>query len=452
MTGALAAARIVLAKDARVLLRRRGLLAMLLLYPMLAGGILGFAFVAQDVRVPVALVVQDEDGVHLVVDGEAISIESLRDALAQAADVRSVRTLDEGVALLSRGEVDAVLVIPPHFLQDVRSLVRTTNVTIVLDRSDPVRAQVADSLLRGVAQEFIERFVRLKMTTVLSNLRLALEGGPALPGVGDLRGFRQVVVDLETLRHEANLTPDQARLLDADLAFLRLAVGVLEDSSTYLRATALPVEVQERGVLSGRLSPAQILAPITVALSVFWTATLAGAAVVGLEHPRGLLPRLLAYPVPVAGVAAGKAGLALAIVGGETILLLVAGAALTSLPTAGLPLAVAAILAAGAALAGVGALLGSLARGLSDAVLVAAFLAFPMFLVSGVLFPVAFMPGPVASVAAALPGAVALEATRAALLRGVDLATLAPALAYLLAVAVGTWAATSAALRWRARA
>lgn len=438
-----AAAFVIVRRDLRILLRRKSFLALLVLYPLLTVGILGIGFDARGL-VRIAWVNQDLDITSFEIAGEDVTMQTLRDELGRVASLRDAGSEADAADLLRRGEVDAGVVIPPHFLIDVKSLVRNTNVTLLLDPSDPVRSQVAESLLRGVTQAFVERFIRFKMEVVLNNLELALEGNLSLPVIGDVRGFRVLLADLIALRDGANLTPELRNAVDADIRFLGLAVGVLEDSSTYLRATALPVEVRERGISKQGLGPRDVLAPLTIALSIVWTGSLAGASLVGMERRRGLLERLVQSPASLHAVLGGKLLACLVLVTAQSALLFGIAVGVFGVAADSLPLAFGVILAATIGMAGLGMLIASFSRGLEDAVLATVFVVFPLFLLSGILFPASYMPEPLAGIAGLLPPTVAVEALRGAMLRSAGAELLLPPMGYLLASGtaaflLGTW-------------
>lgn len=440
-----------LAKDARLLLRNRALLAALLLYPLLLVGVLGAAFQQPPDRLDVALVNHDPAG-SLDVNGRRVSADSILSSSSAFAHVRRVDTDAQALSLLRNGQVDAVVIVPERFLYELSTLGSNATLKLVVDESDPLHAGVARNAVQGVIQDFIKGVVGEKIRSVEQLLNLTVSGGSTnvLGAQVDILGIQRARARLVEVRD--GLAPnDPSRQKTQDvITFLDFAGGVLGNSEQYLVTTALPLRVETSGLAAKDTQLTSIALPGAIVLGLFWTGALAAALLASRERETGAARRLQAAPgwrgwplvsKSLVALLAAMVPAALAIAIGFVAL----GAHVAS-PALTLLVLVLGALAAGA----LGLLAAGLARASAGAALLAVLALLPMLLLGGLFFPVAFMPAPAQLVAGVLPVTLATDALRGAMLRGNDLAELALPLAglalfALLAGAAGAWLARRSA-------
>lgn len=438
-----------LAKDARLLVRHRALLAALLLYPFLLALVLGAAFQEPPTRLSLAVVDHDAGSSGVEVGGETLTTEDLLEAASSFADVERHATDASAIAAVRRGEVDAALLIPEDFLDDLSTLGTNATLRLVVDESDPVRAAVARNAVEGAVDAFVEEVVRKKIQDVLRLIDLTVHGGTTRVLFVDvhvlgIEGSRQ---RLEEVRDSLERGSDERRKVEDVLGFLGTASTLLGSSERYLTTTAMPLRVEAEGLTSeGGARLSSVALPGALVLGVFWTGALAAALLVARERETGAARRLAAAPRASAPAALSKALVALAAALAPALLLLALGLALLDAQVAKPLLALVVLALASLAAAGLGALAAGLARATSGAALLVVLLLLPMLLLGGLFLPVAYMPAAAQAVARVLPVTLATDALRGAMLRASPTAELVPALLGLAAFALvagaaGAWLA-----------
>lgn len=427
----------LMAKDARVLSRHRALLAALLAYPFLLALVLGAAFADPPTRLDLAVVNGDADGATFEVGGERIGSEDLVLRLSTFAEVLEPGDEDAALSLLREGRVDAVLVVPPNFVRDVTLLGQNATLRVIVDESDPVRAQVARNAVGGAVDAFLEDVIQKKIEDVLDLLVLTTEGGTTRIAFTDIRilgiqGARTLLT--EVLENVEPASSDARKLRDV-IGFLDFAANMLGNADGYLRTTALPVEVQHAGLLG---QPTRLVAaalPGALVLGIFWTGALASALLVARDVETGVRRRLAAAPTPRWMMALSKAVVALLAALLPAAALLALGVLVLDVPIASLPLTFLALLLSSLAAAALGGVCATLARGTSAAALLVVLLLLPMLLLGGLFYPVAYMPEVTQQAARMLPLTLATDALRGAMLRASTMSELAPPLLGLAAFA-----------------
>lgn len=432
-------------KDARLLLRNRALLVALLLYPFLLALVLGAAFQEPPSTLDLAIVDLDKSGDTVEVGGTPVGVADLVDAARDFARIQRPANEADALRLLRAGDVDAVLIVPPAFMDDLSRLGSNATLRLVVDASDPVRAGVARSAIEGAVESFIDRIVQKKIDDVVELLRLTNEGGETtiLLQPVDVLGIEVSLARLRDVRDTLPNGSAEAAKLDEVIGFLGFAQSFLGSSEQFLTTTAVPVRVQGEGLAVARPSLASIALPGALVLGVFWTGSLAAALLASRERETGAHRRLAAAPRALVPQIASKTIVALlaALLPAALVLLLgvlVLGASVVDPAMTLLALAVAAL--AAAALGGFAA---AVARGTGSAALLAVLSLVPMLLLGGLFYPVAYMPATARFIANVLPVTLATDVLRGAMLRGSSLIELAAPLAGLAAVAavlgVGIW-------------
>lgn len=186
------------------------------------------------------------------------------------------------------------------------------------------------------------------------------------------------------------------------------------------------------------------VAPRILALAIMSTAFTGQAIALGFDRRYGVLKRLAATALPRWSLVAGRV---LAVLGVVAVQLVVLGAVAVALgwrpEPAGLAPAVLLVLAGTAAFGALGALLGGALR--AEVVLAAANTVWLALAVAGgIVLPVDSLPGPLSTIAAALPSGALAEGLHAAL---VDGAAPWAALAILLGWATGAGVLATRTLR-----
>jgi ABC-type Na+ efflux pump permease subunit len=378
------AARLLLGKDLRVLARSRGLLAALVVYPLVIAVIVALVVRYAGDRPRIALV--DEDGLpsEIVVGEVAFDVQRVFDRAAE--DVELVRLdRDEAQRQLANGDVLGIVVIPAGFERRIRGM--TESPTVVLEVTEGGLSnrivEKVQALVFAVNRELQDAYIEANLEYV----DLLLDGGPGsfLGNEFDVIGLEEAARRLEPLtRH-----PDPEVAVEAQelLRFVEQATLAIENVDTALEATARPVEL-ERSEIEGRaLLLGSTVQAYGIALTLGFVALLLAAAGIAAERDENVIGRLIRRPVgrsalvgekmAFVAIVGGAIGLVLAIVFGLVVEI---GDLPGGEPWGRLPLIVLGLLLGGAAFGAVGVLVGVLAREARAATLLAFLVALPMML------------------------------------------------------------------------
>ena len=136
MTGALH----LLRKDLRLLLRGRGLLAILIGYPLVVAALVTIALQSGERRPAIAFVNLDTGNRTVRVGDRRLSIADYEQRLAKDVDVKRLDPT-AAAAALEDGRVSAVLTLPKGFISDLQSGIRSPEIGLQVSRRSPIEAQ-----------------------------------------------------------------------------------------------------------------------------------------------------------------------------------------------------------------------------------------------------------------------------------------------------------------------
>jgi ABC-2 type transport system permease protein len=381
---------LVLAKDLRVLRRSPLLLGVLVAYPVVIALLVGLVAGYANAKPRVALV--DEDGLpaKIVVGGHTFHVNSTIDQVG--ANVRLVRLSSaEAERELRTGKVVATITVPPGFVDDLKQMVKSP--TLVLRTTKGGVAPRVNQQVQALVYSLNRQLQDAYIAANLEYVRLILHGGD-----GSFLGRDFHVLGLDGTEQQLRQLPRGPRL-DRIRQFVSVARLALAQTGDALEATAHPIELR-RAPEQGRTwaLSAQVQA-YALALTISFLALLLAAGALAAERDentvgrlaRGLvsLGQLVAAKIGLAVVVAVALGLAIALLFGAIIQV---GGVVGGEPWTRLPLLAVGLALAGAALGGLGALLGALAREARTASLVAVLVVLPVVflgLVPGEIVPAA---------------------------------------------------------------
>lgn len=369
-------ALLILRKDVRTLVRTPVLLVVLVAYPLLIAALLGLVAGYANSKPRVAFV--DRDGLppRIVVGGHRFNVNATIDEVAR--NVRLVRlSADEAERELADGKVVAVVTVPPGFVATLQQMVESPTLELAVTRggtSGRVRQQV-----QALVYALNRKLQRAYIEANLKYVQLILRGGD-----GSFLGRSFDVLGLDGTERELRALPQGARVkkIEQFVHDARLALAETDDA---LRATAAPIQLRE---LPQRGRSAELSAQVqsyALGLTITFLALVLAAGALAAERDenvlgrlaRGLVPpgRLVAAKVALAAVVATILGLGVAL---AFAVVIVIGNAPGGEPWSRLPLLAAGLALTGAALGGVGSLIGALAREARTASLVAVLLVLPI--------------------------------------------------------------------------
>ena len=370
------AVMLLLRKDLTVLRRSPLLLGALIAYPVVIALLVGLVAGYASSKPRVAFV--DEDGIPPVVavGGHRFHIQTVIDQVAQQVTlVRMSRK--EAASELASGKVVASITVPPGFLDDLVTTVRSPSLVLRTGSGGlaPRVTQQMQALVYQLNQKLQAGFIDANLRYV----HLILHGGNA-----SFLGKHFDVLGLDSMERELNGLPPSARV-ERIRSFTRVARLALAQTGNALAATAHPIQLTQRKQKGRSWALSAQVQAYGIALTVTFLALLLAAGAAAAERDEGTLGRLRRGLVSLGQLVWAKVALA-AVVG----LALGAGLALVfgvvaevggvtgGEPWARLPLLFAGVLLAAAVVGAVGTLLGTLAGEARTASLLAVLVVLPV--------------------------------------------------------------------------
>jgi ABC-2 type transport system permease protein len=359
-----------------VLLRSPLLLAALLAYPIVIALLVGLVAGYASSKPRVAFV--DEEGLPAVVavGGHRFHLGAVIEQVAR--EVTLVR-LDrrEAQRELESGKVVATITVPPGFLADLVTTVRSPSLVLRTGSGGlaPRVTQQVQSLVYRLDRKLQTGYIDANLRYV----RLILHGGSA-----SFLGRDFEVLGLDRMERQLDGLPQNARVA-AIRRFVRIARLALGQTGNALQATASPIELTQPRT-KGRtwLLSAQVQS-YGIALTVTFLALLLAAGAAAAERDEGTVARLrrglvsrgelVWAKVALAAVVGLVLGAAIAVVFGIVV---EAGGVTGGEPWARLPLLLVGVLLAAAAVGAAGTLLGAVAREARTASLLAVLVVLPV--------------------------------------------------------------------------
>jgi len=367
---------LLLRKDVRVLLRSPALLGALLAYPVVIALLVGLVAGYASSKPRVAFV--DEDHIPQVVQvaGNRFHIQTIVDEVAK--NVTLVRLGPaEARRELADGRVTATIVVPPGFLDELRSTTRSPS--LILKTTSGGLAPRVRQQMQALVYQLNRKLQDAFVSADLAYVRLIINGGATSIG-----GVHYEVLGLDRMEAELAAMPPSERVAELRrfAAFAKLA---LAQTGNALQHTANPIGLQEPTV-KGRtwVLSAQVQA-YGIALTITFLALLLAAGAAAAEKDEGTLGRLARGLVPLGRIVWAKCALAAlaALVLGATIAVIFGavveiGGVTGGEPWTRLPLLLLGVVLAGAVVGAGGTLLGALAREARTASLVAVLVVLPV--------------------------------------------------------------------------
>jgi len=453
--------RWLLLKDLRILRRSPGLVALLILYPVVLSVLIGFALSAGPDKPKVAfasLVPPGETAVEL--GGERIDLARYQDRLFESIDrvpvdcdgKTALQCEQAAIDKVESGEALAAVIVPEDFatrLGGLQTLALSGPPTIKVfyNADDPVKAAYVEDTLRARLSEANLALASRFTDAGLSYLDRVIDGGTiAAPGTGgiEILGLRGAERIVERVR--PSVTSAQRAELDRVIRFSRLARENLGISEPLLRSLREPLRVEQVALDGGDTSLSSFAVALAVAVSQMFVTLLLAAGSLALEREENAFARLVRGLVSKTGLLVEKAGLAAVCSLVICLAMLVGLGLFVDLDWGRAPLWVLALAVSALAFGALGVAVGAVTREVRAASLLCVMLSLPLaFLAlvpSGSVTPAVYDIA--RAISAVFPFRPTLDALDAALN---DSGGLATALAHLAALALAFGAIARLALR-----
>jgi hypothetical protein len=359
-----------------VLLRSPLLLGALLAYPIVIALLVGLVAGYASSKPRIAFVDEDQLPPVVVVGGHRFHLQTVIEQVAR--QVTLVRmSPGEAERELSSGKVVATITVPPGFLADLVTTVRSPSLIL-----RTVSGGLAPRVKEQVQSLVFQLNRKLQGGYIAANLRyvrLILHGGDA-----SFLGRHFKVLGLDRMQAELDGLP-QGRRVAAIRRFVRIARLALGQTGNALAATASPIQLTQPKTKGRTWVLSAQVQSYGIALTVTFLALLLAAGAAAAERDEGTVARLrrglvslgqlVWAKVALAAVVGLVLGAAIAVVFGIVV---DAGGVTGGEPWSRLPLLFVGVALAGATVGAAGTVLGAVAREARTASLLAVLVVLPV--------------------------------------------------------------------------
>jgi ABC-2 type transport system permease protein len=368
-----------------VLGRSRGLVAILIGYPVIIAILLALALSGGDRRPSVAFVNLDQQGRTVLVGNDRLSVDDYASKIEQDVDLKRLDPPGAQQALAD-GKVSAILTIPDNFVSDLQSGIKSPVITLQTNPRNPIEAQAIERNMEAAVFRLNQALATAYVDQVLNLVKLVQEGGDVqiFGRAGKLEGLAssaRVLRQVERQLIKAKQPALAKRLADLN-DFIDGVNTNLDLAKPAARSIASPIRLDIQSGAPGRepLSALGIAAALVVGLGLL--GVLLSAALLSAEREDGVLSRLgrgLVGPGTIITQKAVLSALATLVVG---MVLLGVVALTTSVSVGRWAIWVLALVVAGLAFGAFGLLIGALARETRTALLAALMITLPLAVIA----------------------------------------------------------------------
>jgi ABC-2 type transport system permease protein len=420
--------RWLVVKDLQILRRSPFLIALLILYPLVLGGLVGAAVSREPGKPKVAFAnLVDPSDNSFSVGGEKLDASRYASELFKSIDPVPVDSREEAVAKVQSGEVLGALIVPREVTQRLQATVNLSGgepptLEVIYNGEDPIkRARVEAAIESRLAEA--NQALSERLTTVAAEYIGIVVSGGAFNLFGrkfDVLGLQRAETILKATIASLPADAPERTALEQVAQFAGLAADNLDISEPVLASVGSPVQVKQT-VLNGSDTPLDAFAvSASVAFTLMLVTLLLAAGLLALEREQHTFGRLARGLVSLRTLIAGKVVLAGACATVVGLLMLALVGAFFELDLERAPYWLPALALASLAFAAMGVAIGALSREVQSASLLAFGLSLPVaFLglvpdgsVSTALYEV------ISAISAAFPFKPALNAIDAAVNSG----------------------------------
>ena len=371
----------LLRKDLRLLLRGRGILAILLGYPLVIAALVTVALQSGERRPAIAFVNLDTSNRTVRVGDRRLGVADYEQRLAREVDVKRLDPA-AAAAALDDGRVSAVLTLPANFIRDLQTGIRSPEIGLQVSRRSPIEAQSIARRLESAVYRFNQELAGSYVQQTLNLVRIIVEGGDisVFTREGSILGLRRSETLVRDVQRSliADNQPAVAARLDPLLDFIIEAGVNLDLADAAAAAISRPIALVVPPAPTGRepLSSFGLAGALLVSLAL--VGLLLAAAALSAEREDNTLVRLrrgLVGPEALVTVKVVFGAIVSTVVG---LVLLGAVAIGTSVAIDRWLLWIPTLVAAGLAFGAFGVLVGAAARETRGALLAALMIALPL--------------------------------------------------------------------------
>ena len=373
--------RWLLVKDLQILRRSPLLVALLVLYPVVVGVLLGAGLSRPPEKPRVAFLNQvPSSGEVIDLGGERIDTSEYSRQLFEAIDPVRVASREEAIEKVRSGDAVAALIIPPDITQKLQVGLEPATVEVLYSGRNPAQARYVRDTIKSQLQDANIALTRKFTEVALDYLKLIVTGGEFsfLGRDFDVLGLENSEAILLAVRADTPEGSPERAQLDQVIRFTRLARENLDLSDDVLGAVGQPIRAQTRVIEGGSTALSSFAVAVAATISLMFVTVLLAAGLLAIEREENAFGRLVRGLVSRTALLAEKGILAAACAFFVVLVMLLGLSAFLDLDLGRLPLWAAA--AAGGALgfAALGLAIGALAREVRAASLLAFMLVLPV--------------------------------------------------------------------------
>lgn len=443
--------RWLLLKDLRILRRSPLIVALLVIYPIAIALLIGFALSRGPDKPRIALLNEIPKSARTFdVGGQSLNANQYTPELSKSIDAIDVHSRAQALRLVRDGKVLAAVVLPPDVTEKLSSGHQQATIEVIYNGEDAVKQRYVESVLKARMADVNLTISRRIEQATAGYINLLREGGTLqlLGGSVHILGLRDAHAIVAGAVASLPLGSPLRAPLQQVAQFGTLAIDNLGVSNDVLRSVGAPVRVRQTIVGGSRTPLDAYAAAISVTVSLMFLTLLLASGLLALEREEHAFSRLVRGLVSRLGLLVEKLGLAALCAVLVTLAMLIGlGAFFIALDWGRFPLWVLALAAGGVAFAALGVALGTVAREVRAASLLAFLLSLPIAFLA--LVPSGAVSGGLYAVVRAISAAFPFKATLQALSGALDTGgpALAAPLLHLAALAVAYVLVARVALR-----
>jgi ABC-2 type transport system permease protein len=410
--------RWIVLKDVQILRRSKLLVGLLIVYPIAIATLMGFALSSSPEKPRVAYLNQvPPNRATIRLGDEKINIRTYTEQLLGAIQKVPVQSRDQAVEKVRSGRAVAALIIPPDFAVKLSNGGFSSASIEVIYNGDALKVSLVDSTITSKLAAADAALSGQISRLANGYINVLLDGGAI-----DVLGTHFPILGLKTSTRRIDAVLDDhptkanKRRLKPVSDFAHLALANSGRATAVLSTVQRPVNVKKT-VLSGRRTPLDAFAvAVAVTISLMFVCVLLASGLLALEREENTFSRLARGLVPGGRLLVAKVLLAAACSLVVTLAMLFGVSLFVPLDMARIGLWLVALGGGAIAFATLGVAIGSLAREVRAASLLAFGLALPIaFLAlvpSGGVSPVLY--DVIRVISAVFPFKASLEAIDAA--------------------------------------
>jgi ABC-type transport system involved in cytochrome c biogenesis permease component len=372
--------RWLMLKDVQILWRSKLLLGLLIVYPIAIATLMGFALSSGPEKPRVALLDEVPPNRSTIQLGnQRLSVDDYTDQLFKAIQLVRVENRAQAREKVRSGAVLAAMIIPPDFTQKLSNSGFSSATVEVIYNGDALKQSFVRTTVSSKLAE-ADAALAKKVNELASGYLDVIMRGGQLDIIGahfDIYGLRRTKQALDAVM-ATHPSAEIRRRLTPVQNFAELAVANADRFKDILNTVEKPVAVKET-VLSGRRTPLDTFAvAVAVTVSLMFVCVLLASGLLALEREENTFSRLARGLVPGGQLLAEKIVLAAACAFAVSLVMLTGVSVFVPLDWGRAGLWVIALAGGALAFAALGVAIGSLAREVRAASLLAFLLSLPL--------------------------------------------------------------------------